>query len=119
MPKRANKPHAGSHAGDMAELARLFDDFDYRVETDEFVLYEIDRLIEEDRASFEDEEFRRVIDEGIRQHIEERLEIRSAMAVRLRTALPRFDSSAQKVGRRTLRALEDIRSPLHSASIVV
>ena len=60
--------------------------FDYRVDCDDFLLYEFGRLIDEDRASLEDDEFRRLIDEGIHQHIEARFEIRAEMAMRLRSA---------------------------------
>jgi hypothetical protein len=47
---------------------------------EDFVLYELHRLIEEDRASFDDVEFRRLIDEGIRAHIEGNLQTRARLA---------------------------------------
>jgi len=78
--------------------------FDYRVGCDDFLLYELGRLVEEDRASLEDEEFRQVLDSGVHEHIERRLEIRAGMA-------QRFRSSGMTAGR-TLHALEDIESPL-------
>src|SRR5689334_21130133 len=62
------------------------EEFDYHIECDDFLLYELARLIEEDRASFEDEEFFRLIDAGIHEHIERRLDIRANLAVRLRTS---------------------------------
>jgi hypothetical protein len=61
-------------------LHHLLRDFDYRVDCDDFLLYELGRLVEDDRASFEDEEFRRVIHEGIRQHIEISLDTRVEIA---------------------------------------
>jgi hypothetical protein len=82
----------------------VLEDFDYRIQCDDFLLYELARLIEEDRASLDDEEFRRVIDAGIHEHVERRLDVRANMALRLRTA----GSSANPV----LRAIEDIESPL-------
>src|SRR5262245_66191972 len=83
----------------------LLDNFDYRIACDDFLIYELGRLIEEDRATFEDEEFRRVIESGIHEHIERRLDVRAALARRLRTkAGPRPD--------RLLHAIEDIESPL-------
>ena len=100
-------------------LAQLFDDFDYRVEPDDFLLYELSRLIDDDRATFEDEEFRRVIDEGIREHIEQRPEIRAAMAAVLRRAGSQPNESAQRIATRTIRALEQVDFPLHNVSLVV
>src|SRR5262249_37677019 len=77
--------------------------FDYRIECDDFLLYELGRLIEEDRATFEDEEFRRVIEAGIHEHVARRLDVRAEMARRLR-------SSGGPAG--MLRAIEDIESTL-------
>jgi len=60
------------------------DNFDYRVQCDDFFVYELGRLVEEDRASFDDEEFRRLVDAGIHEHVERRLDIRAEIAARLR-----------------------------------
>jgi hypothetical protein len=87
------------------------DGFDYRVKCDDFVLYELGRIIEEDRASLEDEEFRRLIREGIHEHIDTRLEIRAEMAKHLR--LQGLQAA------RILRAVEDIESPLLDVEMVV
>ena len=100
-------------------LAYLLQDFDYRVESDDFIRYEVDRLIEEDRASFEDEDFRRTIDEGIRNHIEERIEIRAQIAVRLRSALSGLDRETARIARRAIHALEDAEFPLLNVSLIV
>jgi hypothetical protein len=78
--------------------------FDYALPCDDFLLYELARLIDEDRASLEDDEFRRVIEAGIHEHIERRLDIRAAMALRLRR-------SSERPGR-LLHAIEDIEAPL-------
>ena len=58
-------------------MKNVLDNFDYRVGCDDFFLYELGRLIDEELASFEEEEFRTVIDAGIHEHIERHLEIRS------------------------------------------
>jgi len=92
-------------------ISSTLDRFDYRVECDDFVLYELGRIIDEDHASLEDEEFRRLIDEGIHEHIETRLEIRAEIARQLR--LQGFQ------GARILRAVEDIESPLLDVEPVV
>src|SRR5215467_12719135 len=93
-------------------LARLFDQFDFQVEPDDFVLYELGRLIEEDRASFEDEEFRRIIDLGIHAHIESRIDVRAQLAAILRRSR---DRNAVK----TINALENIDSTLRNLSLIV
>jgi hypothetical protein len=77
---------------------------DYRVACDDFMLYELARLIDEERASFEDDDFRRVIEAGMHEHIERRLDVRAAMAKRLRSS----DVRPEKL----LRAIEDIESRL-------
>src|SRR5437899_6298386 len=86
------------------------ENFDYRVECDDFFLYELGRLIEEDRASLEDEEFRRLIDAGIHEHIERRLETRAEIAARLRKLL-------SAPGR--LRLIEDIEAPLRDLPLII
>src|SRR4051812_8663185 len=79
--------------------------FDYRVACDDFLLYELGRLIEEDKASFDEAEFRNIIDAGISEHVERKLDIRAAIASRLRT-----DSGAR--AGRLLHATEDIEAPV-------
>jgi hypothetical protein len=113
--KRESRPTSDSADA----LANLIEGIDYRVDTDDFVLYELARLIEEDRASFEDEEFRRIIDGGIRTHVEERPDIRAKMAMRLRQSLANLDESAKRIARRTIHALEDMEFPLLNVSLVV
>src|SRR5215510_5847254 len=85
-------------------LKNPLDDVDYSIECDDFLLYELARLIEEDRASLDDDEFRRVIDCGIHEHLERRLDMRAQMAMRMRMAGARWDH--------ILQAIEDIESPL-------
>src|SRR5215467_12894105 len=109
MTKRKN-PDTNLEKADT--LARLLEDFDLHVEADDFILYELGRFIEEDRVSFEDEEFRRTIDLGIHAHIEENLRIRALMAARLRKA-------SNAGARKTIHALEDIDSQLHHLSLIV
>jgi hypothetical protein len=87
------------------------ENFDYHVDCDDFLLYELGRLIEEDRATFEDEEFRRLIRAGIHEHIERRLDIRANIAMRLRSSRGRPD--------RMLHAIEDIESPVRDLPHVI
>ena len=58
--------------------------FDYRISCDDFLLYELGRLIEEDKVSLEEPEFRNLIKAGIAEHVERRLDIRAEMALKLR-----------------------------------
>src|SRR5262245_47435231 len=92
-------------------MTNPLDNFDYHIPCDDFLLYELGRLIEEDRATFEDEEFRRVIESGIHEHIERRLDVRAEMARRLRATGSRPD--------RILRAIEDIESPLRDLPQII
>src|SRR5437879_5523617 len=87
------------------------ENFDYRVQCDDFFLYELGRLIEEDRASLEDEEFCRLIDAGIHEHIERRLEARAGIAARLRKLQP--------APARVLHLVEDIEASLRDVPLIV
>jgi hypothetical protein len=89
-----------------------FEGFDYAVACDDFLLYELGRLIEEDKASFDEPEFQTVIGTGIYEHIERRLTVRSNMALRLRTQRP------LKAGR-LLHAVEDIEAQLRDFPEVI
>jgi len=89
MPK-AKPPEGSSKVRSVSAcldtLVEALGPFDFGVDADDFILYELNRFIEEDRASFEEEEFRILIDEGIRVHVEENLSIRCKMAYSLRGA---------------------------------
>ena len=87
------------------------DNFDYRIGCDDFFLYELGRLIDEDRASLEDEEFRRLIDAGIHEHVERRLEIRAGIAARFRKLKP--------ISTRLLNVIEDIEASLRDVPLIV
>src|SRR5438105_3125802 len=103
--------HATAHKTKMTGKTAV-ENFDYQVPCDDFLLYELGRLIEEDRASFEDDEFRRMIDAGMHEHIERRLDIRAELARRLRV------HKAVSRGR-VLHAIEDIESPLRGIPEII
>ena len=90
---------------------------DYAVDDQDFVLYELSRLIEEDRASFDDPEFRNLIDEGIRAVLQDNLERRARMSGALRSAP--LKGGAQTVAMRVIHALEDIETDLSNVAVVV
>ena len=98
-------------------LSLVLKDFDYRVGCDDFILYEAGRLIEEDRASFDDEEFRGIIDEGIHVHVEAQLEIRAEIAKRLRQAP--MDKETRVIAAKVVRAVEDIDCPLNAVGTIL
>jgi hypothetical protein len=100
-------------------LDHVLEGFDYQVDCDDFLLYELGRLIDDDRASLDDEEFRELIDEGIHEHVEIRLELRAEIALRLRVAMPGIDNAEQPAALRVLRAVEDTGFPLRDAGIVL
>src|SRR5437870_9509472 len=96
--------------GLLSSMKNLLDHFDYHIQCDDFFLYELGRLIEEDRASFDDEEFRRLIDAGIHEHIERRLEIRAEIAANLR--------QLRSMPGQLLRFVEDIETPLRDVPMI-
>jgi hypothetical protein len=114
MP-RPNKSNAMVEG--VEKVAATLAGFDYNVEAEDFVLYELHRLIEEDRASFDDAEFRRLIDEGIRAHIEDNLENRAKLAAVLRSAP--LTGEAETVALRVVHAIEDIQSDLCNVAVLV
>jgi hypothetical protein len=101
------------------KLENVLANFDYQVDCDDFLLYELGRLIEEDRASLDDEEFREIIDEGIHEHVERRLELRAEIAKRLRQDLPSIAESDRSSAIRVLRAVEDIDFPLRDVALIL
>lgn len=115
MPKKKTTPNPES----ADSLAFVLEGFDYRIDCDEFLLYELGRLIEEEQASFEDEGFRRLIDEGIHEHVDMRLEIRAEIAMHLRSAMPRMDDGLRPIAARVLCAIEDTDFPLRDVGLIL
>ena len=116
MPLRGTRPaEAGAYGiytcKNIMPKIRPLEDFDYRINCDDFLLYELGRLIEEDLASFEEEEFRNVIGAGIHEHIERRLDIRADMAALLRASGPSVN--------RVLHCIEDIEAPLRDIPAII
>jgi hypothetical protein len=90
---------------------------DYGVDSQDFILYELHRLIEEDRASLDDAEFRNLIDEGIRAHIQDNLDMRARLSGILRSAGLRGE--AHIVATRVVHALEDLEADLCNVAVLV
>jgi hypothetical protein len=99
------------------KAASVLADFEYGIHPEDFVLYELHRLIEEDRASFDDAEFRTLIDEGIRAHIEDDMDIRARLAGRLRSAS--LTGDARTMALRVVHALEDVEANLCNVAVLV
>src|SRR5688572_871110 len=114
MPQ-PRKPSALVQGAEM--VAAALAGFDYGVDREDFVLYELHRLIEEERASFDDAEFRNVIDEGIRAHVQDRLDLRAQLAGVLRAAA--LQGEARTVALRVVHALEDVESDLCNVAVLV
>jgi hypothetical protein len=98
------------------KAAAALSGFDYGVDAEDFILYELHRLIEEDRASFDDPEFRALIDTGVRAHIAENLETRAQIAGILRKA---FTDQSRTVILRIVHALEDLNADLCNVGVLV
>jgi hypothetical protein len=101
-----------------ARIADALHGFDFQVDAEDFAFYELSRLIDEGQASFEAEEFRRLIDEGIRTHVEDRPEIRAALAGKLRAAST-MPPSVRAVAMRVVHALENDAADLTNAGALV
>jgi hypothetical protein len=122
MPTPKNRKNPGGEISvpeSVDVLSKAIAGFDFLVHEDDFILYELNRMIEEDRASFEDEEFRILIDEGIREHIEENLSIRARFTGELRIAARSVEPATRAVAERVIRALENSLYDLRNAGVVV
>lgn len=121
MPPKSQKKQAGdTSVGESVDiLSKAIAGFDFHIDADDFILYELNRMIEEERASFEDEEFRILIDEGIREHLEENLQGRARLAGDLRVAARNVDTATRTVAERVIRALENTLYDLRNAGVVV
>jgi hypothetical protein len=108
-----------STAESIEKVAAVLGSFDYGIDPDDFIVYELGRLIEEDRASLDDEEFRRLIDEGIHEHVEQSMGVRLRLATLLRGAHNAMDQGANAVAQRVIQALEDPRSDLRNVAVLV
>jgi hypothetical protein len=115
MPKTPTRTNPLVKAAD--KVAAALAGFDYGVELDDFVLYELSRLIDEERASFDDTDFRNLIDEGIRGHIEENVSVRARLAGALRSA--GFAGQTKTVALRVVHALEDLQADLCNVAVLV
>ncbi len=101
---------------DIEKAAASLAGFDYNVDAEDFVLYELHRLLEEDRASFDDSEFRTLIDFGVRAHIEENPVARAKLAGILRSAVT---GKSRTVTLRIVRALEELHTDLSNVGVLV
>jgi len=99
------------------QVASALAGFDYGVDAEDFVFYELHRLIEEDRASFDDFELRVLIDAGVRAHVESNIQVRSQLARILRTLNLTGDGRAFVM--KIVRAVEDLNADLTSVSVLV
>jgi hypothetical protein len=119
-PRSRKKSGGDISVGESVDiLSNAIAGFDFLVDADDFILYELNRMIDEERASFEDEEFRILIDEGIREHIEENLRVRAQLAGKLRIAARTVDPKTRSVAERVIRALENTLYDLRNAGVVV
>jgi tetratricopeptide (TPR) repeat protein len=114
MP-RPNKPDPLLQS--FEDVAAVLEGFDYSLHPEDFVLYELHRLIEEDQATFDDPAFRKLVDDGIRAHIEDNLEVRARLAGILRSAS--LQGESRVIAMRVVHALEDLESDLSNVAVLV
>jgi hypothetical protein len=113
------RPRKSSPLDIIDALAALAANFDYRVDPEDFILYELARAIDEDRASFNDPEFQALIDEGIREHVENNRTVRAELTGVFSAARESMNPEIRPVADRLIGALEDPESELRGAAVVV
>ena len=113
------RPRKANPVESTETIAALLEGFNYGVEPEDFVIYELIRLIDEDRASLDDADFRRLIDEGVRAHIEDNPSIRTQIVRTLRLAVNALSPETKTIAMRVIHALENMDADLTSVGVIV
>jgi len=107
----------------MAESADLLGDVLSEVEAppfqDDFLVCQLGRLLEDGEPSFEDSDFRFLIQQGIRLEYDSDIGLRARFMERLRREAPEFRGRARRITPDVIGALEDVDFPLHRIGAVV
>ncbi len=101
-------------------LGELIAEVDFPIRTDDFLVYELARLTEDyDQPSFKNEEFRLLVEQGIRLLVDRNIGIRARMVGKLRMAYPEMQPGTRKIAPDVVGAIEDVDFPLHQIGAVV
>lgn len=107
----------------LSDSADLFGDIFSDIEpppiTDDFLVVELGRLLEEGASSFRDEDFRFLIQQGIRLEYNDDLHLRSRLAERLLCSASVLEPKARRILPHVIGALEDTDFPLQRIGVVV
>ena len=100
-------------------LSDLINDIEFQIGSDDFLVYEVGRLIQDGEPSLDDPEFRLLIEQGIRLHVNPDIHLRARLAERLRRAYPEMSSPARRVALDVIGAIEDADFSLDKIGAVV
>ena len=101
-------------------LSDVIADIEFPITADDFTVYELARLTADyERPLFKDEEFRLLLEQGIRLHVDSSVEVRARLVERLRLAASEMDAAARKITPDVISGLEDIEFPLYRIGAVV
>ncbi len=107
----------------MADSTELFqtliDDVEFGIESDDFLLQEMGRLIQDGEPSFENDDFQFVIKQGIRLNVNPNVDLRARLAESLRTAYPDMKGPPRRVADTVVGAIEDVDFSLDVVGTVV
>ena len=101
-------------------LSDVIADIEFPIPADNFTVYELARLTADyERPLFKDKEFRLLLEQGIRLHVDSSVDVRARLVERLRHQAPKMDAAARKITPDVISGLEDIECPLYRIGAVV
>ena len=100
-------------------LAEYLIDVDIPIERHDFLLYELGRLIQEGDPSFKNDEFRSLIEQGIRLNVDPNVEVRARLVESLRRSYRKMSPRARRITPEVIGALEDTDFSLDRIGAVV
>ena len=101
-------------------LSEVIADIEFPIPADDFTVYDLARLTADyETPLFKDEEFRLLLEQGIRLHVDSSVELRARLVERLRDATPEMDAAARKITLDVISGVEDIEFPLYRIGAVV
>ena len=101
-------------------LSDVIADIEFPIPADDFTVYELARLTADyERPLFKDEEFRLLVEQGIRLHVDSNVDLRARLVERLRHRAPEMDAAARKITPDVISGLEDIEFPVQRIGAVV
>ncbi len=101
-------------------LGGLIADVGFPIRSDDFFVFELARLTEDyDEPSFRNEEFRLLVEQGIRLLVDRDVGIRTRIVGKLRQAYPEMQPEARRIAPDVIGAIEDVDFPLQQVGAVV